>query len=122
MSLCHPYGAGIECTCNSRGSPVHCLPIPENVSEMTLADGTTSTHSDEKLTGGSRRKNKTFFNEIQSNKLTVNQVRNHPISHLTKERPCQYLQDVQEKKNYQEKHLFYMLQDYRQILKTNIVT
>ena len=31
MSLCHPYGAGIECTCNSRGSPVHCLPIPEHV-------------------------------------------------------------------------------------------
>ena len=31
MSLCHPYGAGIECTCNTRGSPVHCLPIPEQV-------------------------------------------------------------------------------------------
>ena len=33
MSLCHPYGAGIECTCNNRGSPVHCLPIPEHVSQ-----------------------------------------------------------------------------------------
>ena len=25
--LCHPYGAGIECTCNDRGVPVHCLPV-----------------------------------------------------------------------------------------------
>ena len=25
--LCHPYGAGIECTCTDSGQPVHCLPI-----------------------------------------------------------------------------------------------
>ena len=25
--LCHPYGAGIECTCSDSGRPVHCLPI-----------------------------------------------------------------------------------------------
>ena len=25
--LCYPYGAGIECTCNTRGRPVHCVPV-----------------------------------------------------------------------------------------------
>ena len=43
-SLCHPYGAGIECTCNSRGSPVHCLPIlPDinQVNQIKLSSGLT---------------------------------------------------------------------------------